>query len=156
MSSVDFLHSSASGIVLAIVTTSIRSYTHPANAMVIRNSAIKILTASSTPCWPLYCSNNQFPSSLVSFLQLTASPHIGTLPINTKSAPSANALNMSLPLLTPPSNAIGILPLATEAQSRRLSSVAGTPYRGLWSVNYKCESVIHDLHRAVGHLMQSQ
>jgi hypothetical protein len=60
-------------------------------------------------------------------LQLTASPQIGTLPINTKSAPNANALKMSLPLLTPPSKAIGILPLTTEAQSRRLSSVAGTP-----------------------------
>lgn len=34
--------------------------TYPANAMVIRSSAIKILTASSTPCCPLYCPNHQF------------------------------------------------------------------------------------------------
>ena len=42
-------------LILSIVQT----YTNPANAMVIRNSAIKILIASSTPCCPLYCQTYQ-------------------------------------------------------------------------------------------------
>jgi hypothetical protein len=44
---------------------SLQGYTHPANAMVIRNSAMRILTASSTPCCPLYCPDHQFFSPLV-------------------------------------------------------------------------------------------
>jgi hypothetical protein len=133
MRSGDFLHSSASGIVLAIVSTGYseihspsQCHGHPQLGHQDLDSQFNTLLALILP------KSSVLPRLSILLLQLTASPQIGTLPINTKSAPNANALKMSLPLLTPPSNAIGILPLATEAQSRRLSSVAGTP----WAEDY--------------------
>ena len=65
MSSIYLLYSPASIVASVLSLPSVPICTHPANAMVIRNSAIRILTASSTPCCPLYCSNYQ--SLLTSF-----------------------------------------------------------------------------------------
>jgi hypothetical protein len=56
---------------------------------------------------------------------LTAKPQIGTLPTKQKQAPSASALKISVPLLIPPSIAMGIFPAATGAHSLKASSVAG-------------------------------
>ena len=59
--------------------------------------------------------------------KLTARPQMAGRPARQKSAPSANALNISVPRRIPPSMAIGILPFTAGAISRSASKVEGTP-----------------------------
>jgi hypothetical protein len=127
--------------------------------MVIRNSAIRILTASSTPCWPLYCPNHQLPSSLVSFVAThSKSPYR-----HSSHKHKISTQRQCLENVTTPSHttvecdwyfAFGNRSTISKAIECRRDALN----RGVWLANRKCESVIHDLHRAVDRLwiMQSQ
>ena len=58
---------------------------------------------------------------------LTANPHKAGLPTQQQSAPNANALKISVPVLIPPSTCTPILPLAASTHSGNASIVAVTP-----------------------------
>ena len=75
------------------------------------NSSLRIFSISFTPSSPLY-----------------ANPQSVGLPTQTKSAPRASALKISVPCLTPPSTCTGIFPCTASTTSGRASNVASAPF----------------------------